>query len=194
MSKLLAKVIANTVIGLMFLSGGVAAAETDISNSRATQVSLPTDLETVALFAQKQQPVDPKELNCLARNIYHESGSESEQGKIAVGMVTLNRAEGDDWPDSVCGVVKQKTQANGRTICQFSWFCNKARKTINEADERWQQSLDVAKHLLSGGYNQYKAKYGRIMYFHATHVNPRWTNLRRVTKIGGHVFYAKAKI
>lgn len=193
MSKLLSKVVANTVIGLMFLSGGVAAAE-DISNSRATQVSLPTDLETVALFAQKQQPVDQKELNCLARNIYHESGGEPKQGKIAVGMVTINRAEGDDWPDSICGVVKQKTKISGRTICQFSWFCNKARQRIDEADEAWQQSLDVAKHLLTGGYEQYKAKYGRIMYFHATHVNPRWANVKRVTRIGDHVFYASAKI
>lgn len=187
MSKLLSKMVASTVIGLMFLSSSVAAAEMDISNS--TQVSLPTDLETVAVFAQKQQPVDPKELNCLARNIYHESGGETDQGKIAVGMVTLNRTETAQWPDTVCGVVKQQTQSKGRSICQFSWVCNRARQVIDKADERWQHSLSVAQHLLSGGYEQHKARYGNILYFHSVKVNPQWTNLKRSTRIGGHVFY-----
>lgn len=187
MSKLLSKMVASTVIGLMFLSSSVAAAEMDISNS--TQVLLPTDLETVAVFAQRQQPVDPKELSCLARNIYHESGSETDQGKIAVGMVTLNRTETDQWPDTVCGVVKQRTQSNGRTICQFSWVCSQARRVINEADERWQRSLAVAQHLLTGGYEQHKARYGNILYFHSARINPQWSNLKRSVRIGGHVFY-----
>jgi spore germination cell wall hydrolase CwlJ-like protein len=85
MSKLL-NLVATTVIGLMFLSSSVAAAD-DISTSK----------------------LDQKELMCLARNIFYESGSESEKGKIAVGMVTLNRTQHPSFPNSVCDVVKQKT-------------------------------------------------------------------------------------
>jgi len=34
-----------------------------------------------------------KQLDCLARNIYHEAGYEPFEGKVAVAQVTINRAE-----------------------------------------------------------------------------------------------------
>ena len=34
-----------------------------------------------------------KDLDCLARNIYYEAGLESEEGKVAVGLVTINRSQ-----------------------------------------------------------------------------------------------------
>lgn len=185
MSKLLSKVMANTVIGLMFLSGGVAAATTDISNSN-TAIA---DLESVAVFAKES--VNSKELQCLARNIYYESSNEPRQGMIAVGMVTLNRADHPDYPGTVCDVVKQKTNFKGRTVCQFSWWCSKSRRQISESDHNWLQSLSIAKYLMSGGYEKHKASYGRILYFHATHVNPRWSKVKRMFRIGDHVFYAR---
>jgi spore germination cell wall hydrolase CwlJ-like protein len=174
----------------MFLSGGVAAASTDNSNSNATQSFGQSDLETIAVFAKSS--VNSKELQCLARNIYHESGSEPNQGKIAVGMVTLNRADHPDYPDSVCDVVKQKTSVRGRLVCQFSWVCNK-RKTVNETSDNWQHSLSVARYLLDGGYEKQKSVYGRLLYFHATHINPGWSNLKRMLRIGDHVFYAERR-
>ena len=53
--------------------------------------------------------VNPKELNCLAKNIYYEAGTESEEGKVAVGIVTLNRVADGRFSNSVCGVVHQQT-------------------------------------------------------------------------------------
>ena len=50
------------------------------------------------------------DLNCLAANIYKEARGESLQGKIAVGLVTINRVEDKRWPNTVCKVVKQKNQ------------------------------------------------------------------------------------
>jgi len=201
MSKLLA-LVANTVIGLMFLSSSVAAAD-DISTSK----------------------LDQKELMCLARNIFYESGSESERGKIAVGMVTLNRTEHPAFPRTVCEVVKQRTVfekprqiktirevvtgwgpwqktqqvaethtvIDKRVVCQFSWVCA-ITKRIKETDHRWIESVQVARGLLTGEYDHYRLEMGDWLYFHATHVNPRWHNLRREARIGGHVFYVeKAK-
>ena len=200
MSKLL-NLVATTVIGLMFLSSSVAAAD-DISNSK----------------------LDQKELMCLARNIFYESGNESEKGKIAVGMVTLNRTEHPAFPRTVCEVVKQKTVfekprqiktirevttgwgiwkkteqhtevrtvVDKRVVCQFSWVCA-ITKRIKDTDQRWVESLAVARSLLTGEYEHYKQEMGDWLYFHATYVNPRWHNLKREAKVGGHVFYVEKR-
>jgi spore germination cell wall hydrolase CwlJ-like protein len=200
MSKLL-KTVATTVIGLMFLSSSVAAAD-DISTSN----------------------LDQKELMCLARNIFYESGGESERGKIAVGMVTLNRTEHPAFPDSICGVVKERTVfekprqiktirqvvtgrgpwkkieqvtevstvIDKRVVCQFSWVCAITRR-IKATDHAWVESLAVARSLLTGEYDHYQAEMGNWLYFHATHVNPRWHNLRREARIGGHIFYVEKR-
>lgn len=200
MSKLL-NLVATTVIGLMFLSSGVAAAD-DISTSK----------------------LDQKELMCLARNIFYESGSESEKGKIAVGMVTLNRTQHPAFPASVCEVVKQKTVfekprqirtireittgwgiwkkteqhtevrtvIDKRVVCQFSWVCA-ITKRIKETDERWIESLAVARSLLTGEYEHYRQEMGDWLYFHATHVNPRWHNLKKEARVGGHIFYVEKR-
>lgn len=200
MSKLL-NLVATTVIGLMFLSSSVAAAD-DISNSK----------------------LDQKELMCLARNIFYESGSESEKGKIAVGMVTLNRTEHPAFPSSVCEVVKQKTVfeklreiktiknvttgwgiwkqteqltevrtvVDKRIVCQFSWVCA-ITKRIKDTDQRWVESLAVARSLLTGEYQLHKEEMGDWLYFHSTKINPKWNNLKREAKVGGHVFYVEKR-
>jgi spore germination cell wall hydrolase CwlJ-like protein len=200
MSKL--RKVANTVIGLMFLSGGVAAAGTDNGNSKATQ-----EFDAIEFVAESIQPnsVDPKELLCLARNIFYESGGEPEAGKIAVGVVTLNRVEDPRFPKTVCEVVKQKTRVNRtlkvenkpvtvkKTVCQFSWVCEVTKRINKETDERWTESLDVAQRLLEGEHDTHKEKLGDILYFHATYVNPMWVGLKRTIKIGGHIFYVDKK-
>ena len=53
--------------------------------------------------------VNSKELNCLAKNIYYEAGNESLEGKVAVGVVTLNRVNDGRFGDSVCDVVHKRT-------------------------------------------------------------------------------------
>jgi spore germination cell wall hydrolase CwlJ-like protein len=49
------------------------------------------------------------EVKCLAQNIYYEARNEPEEGKVAVGVVTLNRTQDPRFPKSVCGVVHQRT-------------------------------------------------------------------------------------
>ena len=215
MSKL--RKVANTVIGLMFLSGGVAAAGTDNSNSTATE-----KFDAIEFVAESIQPtyVDPKELMCLARNIFFESRGEPRPGKVAVGVVTLNRVEDPRFPDTVCGVVKQKTVVrrprqvthtetigvglfrapevrtrteiviDKKTVCQFSWVCEATRR-IRETDTAWTDSVNIARNLLSGEYDHYKANMNNWLYFHAAYVNPKWHNLKREARIGAHVFYVE---
>jgi spore germination cell wall hydrolase CwlJ-like protein len=155
-----------------------------------------------------------KDQECLAKNIFYEAASEPEEGKVAVGLVTLNRSRDERFPDSICGVVNQKTiMERVRTVthqvrtlfgtkqekeqvvvktavCQFSWRCE-GNKKIRTNDERWEESQRVARELLEGGYDQYRTKYQNAMYFHATHVKPSWAvQKQKVARIGGHIFYA----
>lgn len=70
-----------------------------------------------------------KQLECLARNIYHEAGGEPFEGKVAVAQVTINRAESGDFPNDICKVVYQKNIVYEKVLCQFSWYCQTAATT-----------------------------------------------------------------
>ena len=50
-----------------------------------------------------------KDIECMAKNIFYEAGSEPTEGKIAVGIVTLNRTQDGRFGKSVCDVVKART-------------------------------------------------------------------------------------
>lgn len=131
-----------------------------------------------------------KELRCLANNIYYEAGSESFDGKVAVAMVSLNRAESGKFPDTICGVVSQRTVINKRVVCQFSWFCTAKKNSPTTSNGRWEEAMEVARMVLIDGY-RIPALEGAL-YFHAIHVRPGW-GLPKVAKIGNHVFYADRK-
>ena len=123
-----------------------------------------------------------RELKCLADNIYYEAGNQSTQGKLAVAAVTINRVKSPKFPKSVCALVYQRT----KRVCQFSWVCE-GNKTVRSA-QQYSESKKVAEKVLLSGANQ--GILGRnVLFYHADYVNPRW-NLKRVAKIGDHIFYA----
>jgi spore germination cell wall hydrolase CwlJ-like protein len=123
-----------------------------------------------------------RELKCLADNIYYEAGNQSTQGKLAVADVTLNRVKSPKFPKTVCSVVYQRT----KRVCQFSWVCER-NKNVRSA-QQYTQSKKVAEKVLLSGANS--GILGRnVLFYHADYVNPRW-NLKRVAKIGDHIFYA----
>lgn len=127
-----------------------------------------------------------KELHCLAQNIYYEAGSESFEGKVAVAQVSINRAESGKFPETLCGVVNQKTQISPQKIvCQFSWVCE-GKRLKTAIGDRWEEALAVARMVLFEGYRLPKLE--NALYFHAVHVNPNWGK-PKVAKIGNHVFY-----
>jgi len=156
-----------------------------------------------------------KDIECLARNIFYESRGEPLEGKVAVGVVTLNRSQDPRYPSTVCDVVKQKTTFTvpteitetktvktgwttkqvverktvhtSRVVCQFSWYCMRVSK-IKSDDPAWIESQRVAQELAQGGYEQYRSKYGNAYHFHAVYVNPGW-RLQRIGRVGNHIFY-----
>lgn len=131
---------------------------------------------------QKIQLTDNRELKCLADNIYFEAGNQSTHGKMAVAAVTINRVNSPKFPRSVCSVVYQRT----KRVCQFSWVCE-GKKRIRSA-QQYAESKKVAEKVLLSGIN-HGILDNNVLFYHADYVNPRW-NLRRVIKIGDHIFYA----
>jgi len=138
-------------------------------------------MEFLELSYENKQKV-MRDVECLAKNIYYEAGSESRSGKIAVAEVTMNRVKSRQFPRTVCGVVYQKT----RGTCQFSWVCQDDNKIRSRS--AWKESLQIAENILIS-----KRKYGIIgnaMYFHADYVEPRWAKEKRlIAQIGRHIFY-----
>jgi spore germination cell wall hydrolase CwlJ-like protein len=126
------------------------------------------------------------QLDCLARNIYHEAGGEPFEGKVAVAQVTINRSESGQFPSDICGVVYQKNVVYQKVLCQFSWYCAgpSALKPMN--GPIYTESMEVAKKVLLEGFRLPDLK--SALYFHGDYIQPGW-NKKPVAKIGRHVFY-----
>ena len=164
--------------------------------------------------------ISSKDVDCLAKNIYYEAGSEPEEGKVAVAMVTINRVRDGRFGKTVCSVVDQRTQTvrsrevtttkmvqagyfgkpepvqqttrvvQSVEVCQFSWRCMFVHKP-KDTDDRWEESRHVAEALLQGDYVKWQSKYSGALYFHATAVHPIWAKQKHyVSRVGGHYFYA----
>ena len=117
---------------------------------------------------------------CMAKNIFHEAGTEPELGQYAVAQVTLNRVRDTKYPNNICSVVLERYQ--------FSWANNKTLHWTKPAGPNWDRSYLVAKSVLNG--DQWIAGMDHVQYFHADYVNPKWANdMTYVTQIGRHIFY-----
>ena len=127
-----------------------------------------------------------QQLDCLARNIYHEAGYEPFEGKVAVAQVTINRTESGEFPSDICKVVYQKNVIYEKVLCQFSWYCDSAslKKPMN--GPVYTESMEVAKKVLLEGFRLPSVK--DALYFHGDYINPGWKR-EKVAKIGRHIFY-----
>lgn len=217
MMKIIAILIALTVTKLGYAETTVPSVPVAVEAKQPTLVDQLVTETRGRLGDIVQQIAEPlitfkvtkRDVECLARNIFYEAGSEPEEGKVAVGMVTINRVKDGRFAGSICSVVNQRTMvvreyevktakvSNQRTrmvthipVCQFSWACG-ATKKPRSSDDRWEESQQVAEALVAGEYPEYQDKYSDALYFHATSVRPGWAKQKsRVNKIGGHIFYS----
>ena len=129
------------------------------------------------------QSNDP-EVTCLAQAIYHEARGEELLGQFAVAEVILNRVELSNYPDSVCGVVRQN--ANRRNACQFSYACDGRPDTMTEPRAR-RLAGAIAQVMISGAPRELT---DGATHFHTTGVRPRWSRtFQRTAQYGAHLFY-----
>ena len=134
--------------------------------------------------------IDPKDsarqMRCLAEAIYFESRSEPEDGQAAVAQVVLNRVRSGIYPTTVCGVVYQ--DRNRPFACQFSFACEGKSLRIEEPGP-WVVATRIAQEVVSGA--SYNPKVAEAVNYHANYVAPFWVGyLRKVDRIGAHIFYA----
>jgi N-acetylmuramoyl-L-alanine amidase len=153
---------------------------------KAVMYKLDPDKQLVINSNTVTAEVRNKQLDCLARNIYHEAGGEPFEGKVAVAQVTINRAESGKFPDDICKVVYQKNIVYEKVLCQFSWYCQQPNNAKPRNPTAFRESEMVARQVLLEGFRLPSLK--SALYFHATHINPNW-NKEKVAVIGGHVFY-----
>ena len=141
--------------------------------------------------------VDPKELECMSKNIYFEAAIESTAGKVAVAQVTMNRVRSVHYPNTVCGVITQgKHYASGHPVrdrCQFSWYCDGKHDEPPTRGSMWKESQEVAKYILTTP-DLIDITDGATHY-HADYIpSPRWAEPRRRTvEIDTHIFYNKSR-
>lgn len=133
------------------------------------------------------QPAKPdfeymQNLHWLALNIYYESGNQPTLGKMAVGVVTLNRTRDSRFSDTIESVVKEYKQ--------FSWY-NPKKKIVIPDNDAWYESVEIAKILLKLESDSDIMKlFDGATHFHATYVNPAWKkSMIKIMQIGDHVFY-----
>jgi spore germination cell wall hydrolase CwlJ-like protein len=156
----------------------------------AAQQAVTFKFEKLKEARETASPITAKmrqtQLDCLARNIYHEAGYEPFEGKVAVAQVTINRAESGAFPSDICGVVYQKNIVYQKVLCQFSWYCTAEGTTKPMNGPVYTESMEVAKKVLLEGF-RIKDLNGAL-YYHADYVNPSWGK-KPIAKIGHHIFY-----
>ena len=131
-------------------------------------------LNSINLFAKDHK----KQIKCLADNIYHEAKGEPLKGQLGVAFVTLNRTKSSKYPDDICKVVYQPGQ--------FSWT-RKKRLTRPKGSE-YNEIMNLAEHFYHN-HHEIKDVTNGSLFFHATYVKPKWKNVKKSIKIGGHIFY-----
>jgi spore germination cell wall hydrolase CwlJ-like protein len=159
----------------------------------------------IEMFTAQEEPeqdvvakvVDPKQLECMAKNIFYEAGSESILGQAAVARVVINRVN-HGFAKTPCAVVYQShivekiidDEAVNVKLCQFSWVCE-SKGEPNTNSQRYKQAQQVAYDVMANdAYNDVLPK--SALFFHNLTVDPLWP-YRQVAKIGNHIFYSKHK-
>lgn len=113
---------------------------------------------------------------CLALNVFHEARSEPWEGRMAVALVTRNRAR------------RHKTSICWETFRdqQFSWTDDRALRRTLPDGAAWKDAQWIGRTALntSADFTQ-----GATHYHHVA-INPSWNrSLKYVGRWGDHLFY-----
>lgn len=131
------------------------------------------------------------EVECLAQNIFFEAKGESDTGKLAVALVTLNRSKSELYPTNLCKIVRERN----RKTCQFTWWCSaklRNKATLYSYSKKEKKMFDNIRKIALYAFMHYDEivdiTHG-AMYYHANYVNPKWKFASKTVQIGKHIFY-----
>lgn len=135
-------------------------------------------LGTALVPHSKTQPAKAQDIECLAKNIYHEARGEGLHGQIAVAQVTVNRVASGKFQSSICQTVYARKQ--------FSWTLDKSKR-VKDA-KAWQDAVVIARAVLT--QSTYLPDF-KALYFHTKQVKPKWARTKKiVATINNHIFYS----
>jgi spore germination cell wall hydrolase CwlJ-like protein len=146
-----------------------------------------------SVFARHQRALEQvreterANIECLARNVYHEARGEPPEGQYAVAEVTMNRRASLRYPATVCAVVHEKRwdAIRLRYVGAFSW--TEFYSVPEPSGEAWAFAQQVAEDVY---YQRVPPRVDGATYYHATYIKPSWARTqKRVARIGRHVFY-----
>ncbi|MCF4097860.1 cell wall hydrolase [Maritalea mediterranea] len=145
----------------------------------------PKTTDLTAPLTQASMDADKREKWCMATAIYFEARGEKYRGQVAVAQVVRNRVKHKAYPNTICGVVFQNQTWRNR--CQFSFACDGIPERVNEKGA-WATAEEIAHKVIRGDI--YLPEVSNSTHYHADYVNPHWASrLKRMTKIGTHIFY-----
>jgi len=144
--------------------------------------SVATGLSARAGDGQAQATLSAAQEECLALAIYFEARGEPKRAQQAVAAVVLNRVEDPEFPDTVCGVVRQGGE---NPPCQFSWWCDGLSDTPAERDA-WNRARALAAEMTRTPIDPTDG----ALYFHHVQVRPKWRHaFQQTAEIGDHLYY-----
>lgn len=154
-------------------------------NSRSTpapKAEAITQSEVQAVDPEGAAPLDDA-ITCLARSIYWEAKGKDSGDMEAVASVVMNRLGHKGFPDTVCGVVKQGSEARN---CQFSWWCDGRADSVQE-EAPYALAKEIARKALN---RQLADRTKGALYFHDRTVRPDWSRTYiKTVDIGLFRFY-----
>jgi spore germination cell wall hydrolase CwlJ-like protein len=183
----------KTLTSAIFLFSGLLIASNQIHDHEIPRMSLKEYARTI------KAAVDPKQIACMAKNIFYEAGNETVQGQAAVARVVVNRVM-HGFASSPCGVIYQKAVINKLDpesgtaekihLCQFSWVCA-IKSDISINHPKYKQAIKIAHEVLENdAYRDVVPK--TALFFHNNQLEPNWP-YKPVAKIGNHIFYSKQR-
>lgn len=131
------------------------------------------------------------ELDCLATTIYREARGETLRGQVLVAETVINRSHSKLYPNTICGVVKQKGyNSNGKLVCQFSWNCMRLPRIDKSV---YIYSYYLAKFILNHQVKDISK--GALFFFKDDELKyVRQMGIKLVTREGTHGFYVLKKV
>jgi spore germination cell wall hydrolase CwlJ-like protein len=154
-----------------------AAKTSSVATKSSVTLKKSSDTQTSATYTASDLRLMASIINC-------EAGAESYQGKLAVGIVVMNRVSSDLFPNTIRKVIYQKGQfspvRNGslkKRLAQYD-----AGKT---STQQWKDCISAAKKVLTGqDYIIYKGAKKSMKTYHFFSVYLSGARFR----LGGHRF------
>lgn len=123
--------------------------ETEVKETKTDDTEKTEENKEVKKAEKKKAAYTKADLKLMSALIFCEAGSESYAGKLAVGIVVMNRVESKKFPSTLKGVVYQKYQfgpaRNGSLSRAMTAYENNKFIAVNHKD-----SIKAAKEALSG--------------------------------------------